>query len=831
MTKKAFSCLLIIAMLIQLLSFSALAADPAFSIQLDLQARKVTVAGSGFASGQMLSIIEYLNADTGFVNPDYLGQTQADTDGNFTFTYPSAAAVWAPGDKIIVKVNGVSSTQEVPSVGLGDIRIRGGLISGIPSDTQGVELFKGVPFAKPPVGALRWKAPQDLDENAWEGVRACDTNPNRAYQSINGNPPGTSFWGDEFYYDERPEASEDCLYMNIYTPAKTGSEKLPVLLNIHGGGFNSGWASEVEFNASKLAANGIIVVETQYRLGSFGFLTLPGLNAENENGVSGNYAILDLVKSLEWVNNNIEAFGGDPSMVTISGQSAGSWAVQALLSTPLSKGLFSRAILQSNLAGFLGSNSYTPYGTLAAKQTSCENAVRTAFGTTDPDELRKIDAATLLSKSAVTNAASNMTKDGFVFTDESVNLRRDGALDGIDLLIGGTSNENTSLSGNPSGTTNMTTFMNNMKNRYGKYGYDESAYAVTTNSEAYRANLRCQADVMFAQYRVSAMYTMAHSDANVYAYYFDHNNPPHSKEVVPTRDEAFYGAYHSSELWYVFNSMRDSDPKQRLWRAEDHALADTISAYWANFVKYGNPNGAGMTQWNTCNSSTSGAFMSFIDGEAAFGTATQFPERDRVNLLYARDGYGLTDYDLAMQRLEVKNLTPSNIVAGHAANIKVSVRAVNFIPSGITVSVSDGETEYGRGAVGSDGTVLIACKKLPAAGKYTIKATAGEISREISLDVTDLPAGIWSPTLSASTDGATLINFALKPEANAAAGGSFNGCVTVKGLTQSIVETVGNSLKVPFLFSELASGDKITVRAVKFPLYFPSYSFTFTITV
>ena len=338
--------------------------------------------------------------------------------------------------------------EKDPSIHFGAGSHIHGDIQGGPSDTEGVTVYKGVPFAQPPVGELRWKAPQDLTET-WDGVRVCDKWGNQAMQPEDLNPVG-EFWGDEFYFDEayNPEISEDCLYLNVYAPEHAEDELLPVMVWIHGGGYDHGHASEMEFNASKLAAQGIIVVCIQYRVNLFGFLALPELSEESENGVSGNYGTLDQIKALEWVNENIEGFGGDPDNVTICGQSAGAMSVTALLSTDMTDGLFHRAIIQSGFGGYAAPGSYT---SLESKEEGCQTAIEEAFseGIT-LEELREMDASAFMEDdiyNALKRAAGSNAMDGYVFTEESVDLTSEGALDGIDIMIGGTADEYTSENG------------------------------------------------------------------------------------------------------------------------------------------------------------------------------------------------------------------------------------------------------------------------------------------------------------------------------------------------------------------------------------------------
>lgn len=534
----------------------------------------------------------------------------------------------------------------------GVVQIENGPIQGIPSDTEGVTIFKGVPFAQPPVGELRWKAPQDLEET-WTDVRVCDEWGNQAMQPANLNPVG-EFWGDEFYFDDdyNPEISEDCLYLNVYKPENADTEDLPVMVWIHGGGYDHGHASEMEFNASKLAAKGIIVVCIQYRVNVFGFLALPELSEEN-NGISGNYGTLDQVKALEWVNRNIAAFGGDPDNVTICGQSAGAMSVTALLSTPLTKGLFNRAIIQSGFSGYAVPGSYT---TLEKKEEACQAAIEKAFGEGKTlEDLRNMKAEDFLASdvySSLKSAAGSNTLDGYVFTEESIDLTRDGALDGIDIMIGGTADEYTSLAGNPDGTMDVEKFQKSMEDKYGDL-YNRAIYNPKSEKDAYRLNFRAISDGSLAKYRISAQLGKTRNeDHSAYVYYFDHDLAPHDPAIVGGRDEDFYGSFHSSELWFMFNSLRDGFKGQRQWTEGDHYLADTMSSYWANFVKTGDPNGEDLPSWEECTSDTDGAFMHFKDtkdGTAAVCTTkSDFPARDRLMLKTNLDSLGLTEDDLLL---------------------------------------------------------------------------------------------------------------------------------------------------------------------------------------
>ena len=522
------------------------------------------------------------------------------------------------------------------------VRVDGGQIAGVSADVDGVTVFKGIPYAAPPVGELRWKAPQDVV--AWEGVRACDAWPNTAMQNEQTDP----FWVSEFYYDQDylPQASEDCLYLNLYTPEKDLADpkgSYPVLVWIHGGANDHGYASEMEFNAAELANRGIIVVEVQYRVNIFGFLALPELT--EESGTSGNYAMLDIVKSLEWVRDNIKAFGGNPDAVTVAGQSAGASNTAALLSMPAADGLYDRVIMQSS--GSLAAPSLT---LLADAEAKTKAAITTAFGKEMTlEELRALPAEDLMNPavySTLWNACRGNKDDGKTF--------RTGAPDftGIDVMMGNCSDEMTSLGGTPTGTLDTDKFYADLKAKWGDLydAYDAGALFAMTDpdmddaTEAYRMNMRIGGEEWLVRNRINTLKTVASGVQNLdsaYIYYFNQMLPAHDDNEIVTWDESFYGAFHSSDLWYMFDSMRDDIAGQRAWTAADHALADVMSDCWANFVKTGDPGNG----WEPCTYANNGGFMHFADGKATF--RTELPNgRDALYMAAEMKNQNLTDEDI-----------------------------------------------------------------------------------------------------------------------------------------------------------------------------------------
>lgn len=516
---------------------------------------------------------------------------------------------------------------------LGELTVTGGKVKGVPTDIDGVTLFKGLPYAGPASGDARFAAPTPVVP--WQGVKTADVWPDRSMQWSGVNPTG-EFWGDEFYYDQAflPPISENASALNIFTPAHSRDEKLPVYVWIHGGANAHGYGSEIEFWASKLAEKGIVVVTAQYRLGVFGELALRELTAENPRGYSGNQRDQDLIAALEWVRDNIQQFGGDPEMVTIGGQSAGSRNVYSLLRAVPAKGLFKRVVMQSTFR--IGPADEAP---AADAETKNAAEIEKIFGKPmSLADLRAIPAQRFfepvsasddrLLYYALRSAINGDTIDDKMITQQSVDLMRDGALDGIDILTGANADERTSLQGGPDKTMPLEEYAAWMEERYGPQW--ATAYAAGDPRNAYRLQLRAGADEVMAESMVSARYAKAHNKNNVWVYYFD-NGPP-------GRDSEFYGSFHSADLWYFFNSLR-TEEGQRPWSEKDFRMADTMSSYLANFVKTGNPNGEGLPEWQQPEGDAN--MMRFADGYAYPVTSTPYPSRDELNRDLVLERYGL----------------------------------------------------------------------------------------------------------------------------------------------------------------------------------------------
>ncbi len=448
----------------------------------------------------------------------------------------------------------------------GQVKVKNGILQGTIED--GLTIFKGIPFAAPPVGDLRWKAPQPVAK--WEGVRQATEYAPAPMQG--GNPPSGK--------------SEDCLYLNVWTPAKSPEEKVPVLVWIYGGGFVFGATSEPTYVGTNLANRGVVVVSIAYRLGSLGFLAHPELSKENPNGTSGNYALLDMMAGLQWVKDNIAAFGGDPDQVTIFGESAGGIAVSMLCASPQAKGLFHGAISQSG--GSFGPTRPTTYPgenmkTLAqAEQDGLAFAEKT--NSKSLDELRKVDADKLPGGWEM--ASSWPIVDGFVIPDDQHKLYQAGKYNDVPVLIGYNSDEGASFTR----TKDPNEFIQGVKQRYGKFADTLlAAYPVgdTTVPKTARDLAR---DAAFGWPTWSwARLQSQTGDSKVFFYYFD-QHPDHPK------DSKWYGqeSYHGQEVAYVFNNLNKEDPNLQ---ESDFAISDAMADYWTNFAKYGDPNGESLPAW------------------------------------------------------------------------------------------------------------------------------------------------------------------------------------------------------------------------------------------
>ena len=421
------------------------------------------------------------------------------------------------------------------------VRVASGELRGL--DCGDYVVYKSVPYAKPPVGELRWRAPQELDP--WEGVYEATEWRNKCMREGVVTPP----WDKDFYddpsYDGEP--SEDCLYLHIWAPK--GVENAPVAMWIHGGAFMGGYAFEKEFDGAGYAARGIIMVSVEYRCNVFGYLAHPWLTAEA--GTSGNYGTLDQIAALTWVRDNIEAFGGDPANITVFGQSAGAMSTQTLVSSPMAKGMIAKAILQSGGSYGVGLHRDMP---LSEQEHYGEYFAEVA-GVQSLEEMRALSANRVLAliplffQKAMPEAQGlflTPTMDGKVLDEGYYEVMDDGNIADIPYILGSTKDD----------------------------------ILVEPSMERPEDKPLYQGSVAFSH----KLDELGRKPA--YVYYFTRDLPG---------DEQ--GAWHSSELWYTMGTLERC---WRPWTEADRALAERILDYWANFMKTGDPNGVDLPVWRPC---------------------------------------------------------------------------------------------------------------------------------------------------------------------------------------------------------------------------------------
>lgn len=450
------------------------------------------------------------------------------------------------------------------------IKTDAGLISGVQNNAGDVHIYKGIPFAAPPVGNLRWKAPQPVAH--WQGVKKCDA---FAASPMQNKPVPFMMYTAPYLIPVSP-ISEDCLYLNVWTAAKSFKEKMPVMVWIYGGGFVSGGTACAIYDGEHMAQKGVVFVSIPYRVGVFGFLAHPELSKESNGRGSGNYAFLDLLAGLKWIQKNIAAFGGDANTVTIMGQSAGAFAVNALVASPLAKNLFKRAVAESG-------GMFSADGRDLNLHTAEANgeAFMQKINSTTIDELRKLPADSL-QKLAGSFAASPVI-DGYVLPDDVYTIFNNHKQNDVAVLTGWNADD-----GFPSANVpDSSAYNKQAREKYNSLA-DEylQAFPGGTINETSKSLFALNRDNLFAW----QAYTWAKLETekglnNVYVYLFKRTAPGEEK----------YGAFHSSEIPYALDNLQTWNLS---WTNADQQLADVMSNYWVNFAKTGNPNSASLSQWD-----------------------------------------------------------------------------------------------------------------------------------------------------------------------------------------------------------------------------------------
>lgn len=465
----------------------------------------------------------------------------------------------------------VAGAQTLPQ--LVRLTSSGYVIGYVSEDDDSVRVFLGVPYAEPPVGDLRFRPPRpatppEVPIDALVEPPSCMQAPYRE---------------GGFYAQPLEEVSEDCLYLNIWTAAESDSDRLPVMVWIHGGALTRGSGSLPLYDGTALARKGVVVVTINYRLGAFGYLAHPALSAESDQSASGNYGVLDQIFALQWVRDNIATFGGDPDRVTIFGESAGAWSVNVLQASPLARGLFHRAIGQSG--GFF--DGLPP---LRSSEDGSAESAGEAFvkrlgieGGDAAARLRELDAGTILAEASKQGAfATRPNVDGWVLPKQVAEIYRAGEQADVPVLVGSNRDEATSLMGGmlPSNKSGVE-FM--VKSQFADVA-DEffEAYPVPDDAAARRAFIDAFSDRVFA-WHMKTWATLSETVSSpAYLYFFTHA-PPHPEKDV-------YGAYHAAEIAYAFDNLDKLDYE---YADEDHELAEAMSGYWVAFASTGDPNPLG----------------------------------------------------------------------------------------------------------------------------------------------------------------------------------------------------------------------------------------------
>ena len=451
----------------------------------------------------------------------------------------------------------------------GAIEVEGGQIEGVQED--GLTVYRGIPFAAPPIGDLRWRPPQPVPD--WDGVlQTSEFGPACMQQ---GPAPSVGM-------------SEDCLYLNVWTPAKSATERLPVLVWIYGGGFSGGRTSSPNQAGDRLAQRGVVVVSIAYRVGSFGFLAHPGLSKESEHGVSGNYGLLDQIAGLRWIRDNIAQFGGDPERVTIFGESAGGIAVSMLSVSPVAEGLFHGAISQS------GGSFGPPRGEFPGENMVLLPAAEKAgaafaesLGASSIAEARDLSAEQLVAAArGPGGGVSWPIIDGWVIPDDQYTLYEAGRYNDTPILVGYNSDEGLSF-------TRVDTpeaFIDGVRERFGPFADRMLAEYPVGENDIPKTARDLARDAAFGWHTWAwARLQSRQSDSKVFYYYFDqHPDYPAGSE------REGQGSPHGMDVAFVFDHLEASNRQEH---PSDQDIADAMADYWTNFAKYGDPNGQGLPEW------------------------------------------------------------------------------------------------------------------------------------------------------------------------------------------------------------------------------------------
>lgn len=446
-----------------------------------------------------------------------------------------------------------------------------GLVEGYISSSN-VHTFKGIPYAAPPIGENRWKAPMRLA--LWKGKKVC-----RAYgpNAMQDKPAPFRGYTVEFLPPVEP-ISEDCLYLNVWTNSTSKTAKKGVLVWIHGGAFMGGGSAVPVYDGEALAQKGIVFVSINYRVNAFGFLAHSELSAESPTKTSGNYGLLDQISALRWVKENIQNFGGDPNNITIAGQSAGSMSVNCLVSSPLAKGLFQKAIAESG-ACFTSGNPLVKTPSMQQEEQEGANFLKKC-GVSSIKELRALPSEVIVQNVKRFFAP---VIDGYVLPEPIpaiVTKKKDNP---IVLLTGWNEYEG----GKKVPQSTLKEYEESVEKQFKENSSKVlAAYSPANEQDIAVKKAKLESDVIFGLQNFTWVNLHSQNGRKVYVYRFAHDIKP--------KGDALYGAFHTAEVPFAFDNLKFFN---RDWEHQDHQLAKSMSSYWVNFVKNGNPNGVSLPKW------------------------------------------------------------------------------------------------------------------------------------------------------------------------------------------------------------------------------------------
>ena len=519
-------------------------------------------------------------------------------------------------------------TAVAPAAVPDPVRLESGSISGTTGSSGEIRIFRGVPYAAAPVGSLRWKAPRPVAH--WDGVRKADEYGARCMQGGGGGAgrggagragaAGRQGGGQAPAGIGAPQpTSEDCLFLNVWTPARSAGERLPVMVWIHGAGLTGGSGSEPRYDGEELSKKGAVVITINYRLGPFGWLAHPELTKESGHNVSGNYGMMDALAALQWVQKNAAAFGGDARRVTIFGESAGAFLVSGLVGSPEGKGLFQRAIAESGAWMGMGMGAMR---TLAQAEEAGAKAV-TAMGVSSLAELRTTPADEIQKD---LRGAGLIVDGKYIPEDLSATFAR-GRQNDVDLMVGSNRDEGTFFA---RAGVNAEQFTTQSRQRFAEVGDSFlKLYPAGSDSEASASALASFRDETSWHMRIWAEAQARLRKPKAYLYYFTREPP--AAPGVPTR-----GATHTAEIAYVFRHAGSTPQATEV----DRKLEDAMAAYWVNFAATGDPNGTGLPVWPAVHDRNSGRAM--VLGE-------------KIEVESVPDTARLAVYDSAYARLRAGN--------------------------------------------------------------------------------------------------------------------------------------------------------------------------------